>query len=166
MHDAQCRVCGNHALSPANLDVVTPILAGWWSRVGATLIDAVIFVVPTFVLVLTLGSVLGGLASIVAQAIYTVTLQTRADGQTIGNRVARTRVRDALSGHVISRSQALVRWAIIASYNLLASVSSPKSGALVLWMCLFALADCLYPLFNERKQTLHDRIARTIVVRA
>jgi uncharacterized RDD family membrane protein YckC len=29
-----------------------------------------------------------------------------------------------------------------------------------------AIIDCLFPLLNPRKQTLHDRLAGTIVVRA
>jgi uncharacterized RDD family membrane protein YckC len=161
--DDVCRVCGTTALRANPFDTVSPILAGWWSRV------ALVLFVPTLVLSLLLGNVLGVLASIATQAIYMISLQTRLEGQTLGNRAARTRVRDALTGQVITRGQGLIRWMVIAVYSVASTVASAVASAgttPLLTISLLGLADCLYPLFNERKQTIHDRIARTIVVRA
>ncbi len=163
--DNGCRVCGTPA-TPANaLDVATPVLAGWWSRVAATLIDTLVLLIPTLVLVLLLGNVLGEIGALLAQATYMVALQSRPDGQTLGNRAAQTRVRDALTGHVITRGQGSLRWLVIALYSVLSTVSSAGTKPLVA-VSLIGVADCLYPLFNSRKQTIHDRLARTIVVRA
>jgi len=164
--DNVCRVCGSPALEAGSLDTVSPILAGWWSRVWATLIDSIIFVMPTLVFVLLLGNILGEITAVGAQAVYMVILQIQPDGQTLGNRAAQTRVRDALTGQVISRGQAVVRWAVIAIYSVLATTSSTGLDTLTGVVIVIALADCLYPLFNPRKQTIHDRVARTIVVRA
>jgi uncharacterized RDD family membrane protein YckC len=134
--------------------------------VWATLIDSIIFVMPTLVFVLLLGNILGEITAVGAQAVYMVILQIQPDGQTLGNRAAQTRVRDALTGQVISRGQAVVRWAVIAIYSVLATTSSTGLDTLTGVVIVIALADCLYPLFNPRKQTIHDRVARTIVVRA
>src|ERR1035437_8563917 len=84
--DNVCRVCGSRATDVV-FDSVTPILAGWWSRVGATLLDSVILVVPTLVLVLLLGNLFGEIAAIAAEASYLIILQTQPDGQTLGNRM-------------------------------------------------------------------------------
>ncbi len=159
-----CRVCGTPAVRPDPFDTATPILAGWWSRVAATLVDALVLFVPTLILALLLGNVLGVLASIATQAIYMISMQTKPDGQTLGNRAAHTRVRDALTGQVISNGQGLVRWLVIAVYSVASTLSTAGTMPL-LTISLLGLADCLYPLFNVRKQTIHDRIARTIVVR-
>ncbi|HEY5302797.1 MAG TPA: RDD family protein [Acidimicrobiales bacterium] len=162
--DDVCRVCGTPALYADPFDTASPILAGWWSRVTATLIDALVLFVPTLILALLLGNVLGVLASVAAQAIYMISMQTKPDGQTLGNRAARTRVRDALTGQVITNGQGLVRWLVIAVYSVASTLSTAGTTPL-LAISLLGLADCLYPLFNARKQTIHDRIARTIVVR-
>jgi uncharacterized RDD family membrane protein YckC len=164
--DNVCRVCGSPALDAGSRDTVSPILAGWWSRVAATLTDSFILVMPTLVFILLLGNILGEITTIGAQAVYMVILQSQPDGQTLGNRLAQTRVRDALTGQVISRGQAVVRWAVIAIYSVLATTSSTGLGTITGTVSVIALADCLYPLFNPRKQTIHDRVARTIVVRA
>jgi uncharacterized RDD family membrane protein YckC len=142
------------------------VLAGWWSRVGATLIDSLVLIVPTLLLDLLLGNLLGQIVAIGVQAAYMISLQTKPSGQTLGNRALQTRVRDSLTGHTISVRQAALRWAFIAVYGVLEIVSSAGSNSLTVFVSLLALADCLYPLFNSRRQTLHDRLAHTIVVRA
>lgn len=164
--DAVCRVCGTAVHGAVTNEAVSTVLAGWWSRVGATVIDSLILIMPTLVLDLLLGNLLGQVVAIGVQAVYMIGLQTQPSGQTLGNRALQTRVRDSLTGHTISMRQAAVRWAFIAVYGVLEVFSSAGSSSLTLLVSLLALADCLYPLFNPRKQTIHDRIARTIVVRA
>src|ERR1035437_1218056 len=162
--DTVCRICGSRATDVV-FDSVTPILAGWWGRVGATLLDSVILVLPTLVLVLLLGNLFGEIAAIAAEASYLIILQTQPDGQTLGNRMVQTRVRDALTGHVITRRQAAIRWVVVAVYAVLVTLPSTGSHSFTVSVSVLAVADCLYPLFNARKQTIHDRIAHTIVVR-
>lgn len=164
--DEVCRVCGTPAITDANVDLTSPILAGWWRRVVATLVDSVVLFAPTVLLVVLLGNALGAIAAIAAQAVYLITLHTASDGQTMGNRLAQTRVRDALTGQPLTRRQAVLRWVLIGAYGLLGTLSSNPHGAFALAVSLLAVADCLYPLFNVRHQTIHDRLARTIVVRA
>jgi uncharacterized RDD family membrane protein YckC len=85
-------------------------------------------------------------------------------GQTIGNRVALTRVRDAASGQGVTMVQALKRWAFVAAYQLVVLI---VAGQYALYVLLVVIAiDDLTPLFNHRKQTLHDKFASTIVVMA
>ena len=162
---ATCRVCGTPVLADTRTDAVTTVLAGWWSRVGATIIDSLVLVVPTLVLDLLLGSLIGQIVAVGVQAAYMIGLQTKPAGQTLGNRALQTRVRDALTGRTISVRQAAVRWGFIAFYGVLEVLSSTGASSLTAAVSLLALADCLYPLFNPRKQTIHDRLARTIVVR-
>ncbi len=164
--DAVCRVCGTPVHATVDNDAVSSVLAGWWSRVGATLIDSLVLIVPTLMLDLVLGNLVGQIVAIGVQAAYMISLQTKPSGQTLGNRAVQTRVRDSLTGHVITVRQAAIRWAFIAVYGILEILSSTGSSTLTVSVSLLALADCLYPLVNPRKQTIHDRIARTIVVRA
>lgn len=164
IEDTVCVVCGVPARDVDALDAVTPVLAGWGSRVGATVIDTIVLIAPTLVLVLLLGNRLGDVAALATQGAYMVVLLTSPDGQTVGNRAMRTRVRDELTGYTITRRQALVRWAVIAIYGVLGTV--PSAGPLfAASVSVVALTDCLYPFFNARNQTIHDRLARTIVVR-
>ncbi len=166
VESATCRVCGTHVAGVGAPDVVSTVLAGWWSRVGATVIDSLVLLIPTLVLDVVLGTFFGQIMAIALQAAYMIGLQTKPAGQTLGNRALQTRVRDALTGGVITVRQASVRWGFIAFYAVLEILSSTGSSSLTATVSLVALADCLYPLFNVRKQTIHDRLARTIVVRA
>ena len=170
MNGANCPVCGRTLPGNAHgqIDTTTGLmLAGWWRRVGATFGDDLILIIPTLVVASIFaqldGNVVGALVALVLEGIYMVKLLSSARGQTIGNRVAATRVRSAGNGQAISLSQAFKRWGFIAVYSAIELASSPASIYIV---ALIALVDNLYPLYDARNQTLHDKFAGTIVVLA
>jgi len=164
VHDSFCPVCGTPA--PTNPDAPSAVrLSGWWRRVGATVVDNLILLVPTMVVFLVVdavaGSIAGAIAGIVIQGIYQVKLLAMPQGQTLGNRMVGTQVRDALTGLAITNQQALRRWGLVAIYS---SFELAGTSGVAIAVSLVGAVDCLYPLFNERKQTVHDRFAGTIVV--
>jgi len=75
--------------------------------------------------------------------------------------VTATRVRDAVTGERITKQQSMTRWFAMTVYGLVLVFGS--NLALLAYVAIY-LTDNLYPLFNPRKQTIHDRIAGTIVV--
>ena len=129
--------------------------------------DNAILVIPTlavFTLLNAVGnSLLGILGVLIMQALYIIGMLSSAKGQTLGNRVASSRVVRATDGGRVTTQQVCVRGAIVAAYSIPAAFSTSSNFSL--GISIFALVDCLYPLFNERKQTWHDRIAGTVVVR-
>jgi uncharacterized RDD family membrane protein YckC len=150
-------------------DEVTGLrLGGWWRRVGAAFSDNVILLLPSYAMFALFGAVggliVGFLASVALRGIYQVRLLGTERGQTIGNRIAVTCVRDATTGNPLTRQQSTRRWLFIALYQVIASVLAGRYALPVL--LVFMAADDLYPLFNARNQTLHDRFANTIVVMA
>ena len=151
-------------MSPVDDSSSPVVLAGWWRRVGATFSDGLILIIPTYFATLLVQAVAGALVAVLAglaiEGVYMVYFLSSPSGQTIGNRVAATRVRDALTGHIITRQQAVKRWGLVALYGLLLPV-----GGVIMYVAFMAwLVDILYPLFSPRKQTLHDLYAGTIVV--
>lgn len=156
-----CPICG------ATTPTTTPraiSYSGWWRRVGATLADSLILLIPTSVIIGLFGwknSWYESLTNIAIQGAYMFFMLTRPSGQTIGNQVVGTRVRDASTMRRITPSQALQRWGLVAVYSL----PSVFDSALVPITVAAALADAFYPLFNARKQTWHDRVAGTVVLR-
>ena len=82
------------------------------------------------------------------------------EGQTIGNRVAKTRVVDALTGVIPTRQQAFRRWLPFALIQALGIVAS----FVLIPLSLFIVVDYLLPLFDKQKQTLHDKFAGTLVL--
>ena len=159
-----CPVCG--AAAPDHPAASTPPYAGWWQRAGATVVDNLVLLIPTYIVFL-LGDAVGGwllgaAAGLAVQGLYLVAMLSRPDGQTIGNRMVGTRVRDATTGLSITRQQAMRRWVVIGVYSALELAGTTNYAIL---LTIPALVDCLYPLFNERKQTWHDRIAGTLVLR-
>ena len=170
MNETQCPACGRTLAANAHgrIDTATGLmLAGWWRRVGATFADDLILIIPTLVVVSIFaqldGNIAGAVIGLVLQGIYMVKLLSGARGQTVGNRVVATRVRDAGNGQAINLLQAFKRWGFIAVYSAIELASSSASIYIVV---VIALIDNLYPLYDSRNQTLHDKFAGTIVVMA
>lgn len=162
----RCSVCGTLVAMTSEGFDSAPILSGWWRRVGATLVDDILLFVPTYVVIVAvtaaLGLVTGTIAGLIVQGIYMVKLLARPAGQTVGNRMVDTYVRDATTGQALTNQQVLRRWGFVAVYSLFGVTGSVLGTSIV---GIIGLVDCLYPLFNARKQTLHDRFAGTIVLR-
>ncbi len=81
--------------------------------------------------------------------LYQVTYQLRK-GQTVGKRVLRLKIVDATTGEPMGVSAARKRWGI----QVLLGFAGP--GAYI---------DGLWQLWDQQKQTLHDKAAGTVVVR-
>lgn len=145
--------------SPGALDPsLTPFgqyYAGWWLRAVAWLIDSIVVGVVVIVLNWSLGlDPLGTTATVVsfgAFVAYSALLDGGPNGQTLGRRLVGIQVRKASTGGSLGPGPAAVR----------ASVEQ---------ICYFfflipAILDNLWPLWDKRKQTWHDKVADSVVVR-
>jgi len=170
-------------------------LAGWWHRVGAYLVDGVIVTAVTlaagFPLLLQVGRryadyfdqvahagtapVLGGsaqlagdiagpmallsLIGLVVSFVYNVGF-LKGKQATPGKLLVGLRVRRRAVAGPLPWSTVLVRWVTQNWYSFLFLV--PVLGAVVR---VFPLLDDLWPLWDARRQALHDKAAGTNVVR-
>ena len=147
-------------------------LASWGSRVGATLIDWVILVIPVIVLTVIVvaiatGSdtagwvfgILGFLVFLVVVFVYAPVLMMREgkhNGQTWGKQAVGIRVvRD--SGQPMSFGWSALRE--IAVKGLAVSIAS-SILPFIPW-----LLDILWPLWDDENRALHDMVCSTHVVR-
>lgn len=131
-------------------------LAGFWIRLGAAIIDQFILNIVTVIIAGIFGQrfrpyspeVNGADAlNLLLNLAYFTYLHGTAAGQTIGNRVCGIRIADVDSGGPIPYSRALIR-------HLMSYVSALPIVLGYLWM-----------LWQPQKQTWHDMVARTLVVR-
>jgi uncharacterized RDD family membrane protein YckC len=147
-------------------------LASWGSRVGATLIDWLILIVPVAVLIalvvllafssdvgaVALG-VFSGVAYLVGVFLYAPVLMMRsgnANGATWGKQIVGIRaVRDA--GRPFDFGSALMREFVIKGL-LFGTVGGWFFG-------IPTLLDYLWPLWDDENRCLHDMVAKTHVVR-
>ena len=163
-----CSQCGHQIAKPDAIDEVTgKILAGWGLRVGATLIDFLILFIPEFILRSVLGNAIGTSIYLVVFGIYLVSMWAMGGGRSVGNRVAKTQILDASTGGLITSQQAFRRYMFLELYaivNLYGAVENVSIVALL--AVIYGGVDVLFPLFDVRKQTLHDKFAKTIVVMA
>ena len=179
-----CPNCGhpNAALVPAtDAPPGAVAYASWGARVGAYLIDAIVIGVPSGIVAAILG--VGFAASnklrvdpvtgrvvldrspgffagffvtllivLAAGVLYKVLMEGSPRGQTLGKMALGIRVRDAQTGGQITYGKAALRWFV----------------AWVLWVALYigGIIDALFPLWDPKKQALHDKAAGTIVVQA
>jgi uncharacterized RDD family membrane protein YckC len=148
-------------------------LAGWGSRFGAFVIDALILLVPAVILTVIVvaiaaGSdtgaivtgILGFLAYLVVAFIYAPVLMSRDgqnNGQTWGKQMLSIRVvRD--NGEAMGFGWAALRE--IAVKGLAVGIAS-SIIPVIPW-----LLNYLWPLWDDQNRALHDMIVSTHVVRA
>lgn len=128
--------------------------ASWGSRVGAYLIDAIVLTavfLAVGVLLRHAGSGVILAVAIAIQAAYFTFFHGSERGQTLGKRALGIAVRGADDGGRISYAQALGRYVVVLAFSF---------GFVVL-----TIVDDLWPLRDARRQALHDKVARTVVVR-
>jgi uncharacterized RDD family membrane protein YckC len=154
-------------------------LAGWWSRVGAALLDGLIVGVGGLVLLAIVGAVFSagffasdtaGIVSVViglmlafsafavVALLYAPFMMARTDGQTLGKRAMRIRV-VRVSGEPMTFGWAMLR-EVAVKWLLFGVVGSSTTFGLA-W-----LADVLWPLWDDENRALHDLIAGTRVVKS
>ena len=135
--------------------------AGWWYRVGATIIDGLLVGVVTGIITGVIGFGLTSTAfngrffgryglELVVEVLY-VAAMLSARGQTLGMMAVGTRIADAGSGQAVGFGRAAGRTVLF----------------IVAWWLLLipGLVDVLWPLWDGRNQTLHDKLVNTVIVR-
>ena len=162
------RVCAC-ARTRREVDVAPPY-AAWGQRAVALLIDAVLAIVFAFTLPLGVGLVVSLVKMIDPSAVpsrdtyfqYVVAgvwaipvaywVIGNAIGQTLGKKIMRIRVRREDADAPIGFFPSLVRYIVTL---LLAAL-----------FLIPGILDGLWPLYDPKKQSLHDRVVGSIVVRA
>jgi uncharacterized RDD family membrane protein YckC len=159
-----------------------PLYQTFRPRLFALLIDNLLVFVAVFVFLLPLQNAgagaqsAAGVALVFAVHAYFVIAHWRF-GKTVGKHLTRVRVRDAGTGEGLGLGQSLMRSAPFITASVLdiaingpnpmdvpASVP-PASHALNVALLLFVGAEIAVLLGSERRQSIHDRLAATVVVR-
>jgi uncharacterized RDD family membrane protein YckC len=132
-------------------------LASWGTRVGATLIDwaaSMAVVIAGFVLALILGAISSSLGILVGLVVYLAafavsiyfTYMTGACGQSPGKKVMGIKVVSEETGQVIGGGLGIVRGLAHFVDSIIFSVGY------------------LFPLWDPKRQTLADKIMKTVVL--
>jgi uncharacterized RDD family membrane protein YckC len=153
------------------------VLAGWWSRVGAAMIDGLIVGVGGILLVIlitapfsvgffandgvgaasvALGLILAVICTSIAALLYAPALMARTNGKTVGRMATGIRVVRA-NGKPIDFGFAMLRE--VAVKTLLFGLVATLTGGLSF------LADSLWPLWDEENRALHDFVVDTRTIR-
>ncbi len=155
-------------------------LAEWWKRVVAIIIDGLIIGLPAQIvgnilfgsmfaasqptinpqtgqpeispgffaaLLATMGALI--LANLILSAVYSIYLHS-SRGQTVGKMAMKIKVVDMQTGELIPYGRAGIRWLVQQVLGLLCGIG--------------ALVDGLWPLWDDKRQALHDKPANTVVV--
>ena len=146
------------------MDVADNELAGWGRRLAALLVDIVVLG-----LVISVALLAGGMSAddlrdrirdgetlivvvlfLIPEAIYNTAL-IGSRSQTFGKMALGIKVVDAESHSPIGYARAFRRWISTAALRALFTVPT--------------VVDHLWPLRDRRNQALHDKFARSVVVR-
>jgi uncharacterized RDD family membrane protein YckC len=173
-----CPNCG-HPRTPAE-SVVTQQAASayaeWWQRAVALIIDTVVIGIPAAILIAlvgisTIGNLtttdqfgndtlnatavrhlaLGALIAFGIGIVYRTILEGSARGQTVGKMAMGIAVKDLDDGGSIGYARAFGRWLV----------------GYILWVIIYipGIVDLLFPLWDSKRQTLHDKAVRSVVLR-
>jgi uncharacterized RDD family membrane protein YckC len=137
-------------------------LAGWWKRVGASLVDFLVLVPILIVVSIVLVKaqpITALLVSFVLEFMYLSLMWTKRNGQTVGAKAVGIRV-VAADGSPMTPEMAYRRAAVYQLFNVGSSMKwvLQPLGTIALFL------NVLWPLWDPQKQTLHDKAAGTIVV--
>lgn len=154
------------------------VLAGWWSRAGAQVIDGLIVGIGGILLTIAITApfsigffageevgivsiVVGLMIAVVCVSIvallYAPAMMARTNGQTLGRMVTGIRVVRA-KGEPMTFGFAMLRE--VAVKTLLFGIAGSLTAGLA------QLADYLWPLWDEENRALHDFIVDTRVIKA
>ena len=153
--------------------------AGWGTRLGGYLIDAIIFIPVLVVLYVVLRhthtlevhlmtrrngthvrrsvSLLAPLITAGLFVIYATVMYGGARGQTVGMMAVGVRVVRDEAHDALGYGRALWRASVEQFLRILATVTVILG---IIW-----LLDMLFPLWDKKRQTLHDKLAKTVVLR-
>jgi uncharacterized RDD family membrane protein YckC len=138
-------------------------LAGWPIRVGASLLDSLILMIPTFVGIISalvidgdqeeLGSgggiaMVGGFFVAFLVWVWNRVIQQGRTGQSFGKKLTGLKVVDAQTGQLIGMGKNLGREVCAQIFNQ------------------FCILNVLWPLWDDKQQTWHDKVVSDIVIRA
>lgn len=151
------------------------VLAHWWKRVVAAIIDGAILTIPSYIIVALFGIGFSSNATIdpvtgeleggsgfiagflvmfavlfLVGVAYQVILNGGPRGQTVGKMVMKIQVRDEATGGPIGYGKAFIRW--IVALLLQAACYVP------------GIVDVLFPLWDPKRQTIHDKAANSLVI--
>ena len=153
-------------------------LASWGKRVGAAIIDGLVIGIPSYILMFALGvgafqaaeveldpvtgEITSGGGGFIATLLLSVLIVTAIGiayqvyfngserGQTVGKMALKIQVRDEQTGGPLGYGKAALRWLVAAAL----------SGA-----CgIGGLLDVLWPLWDDKRQTIHDKAGGSVVI--
>jgi uncharacterized RDD family membrane protein YckC len=156
-------------------------LAGYWWRVLGYIIDAIILVVVALPFrAAHLGHDASSIISAVIAFVYLGAFLTLMNGQTLGMRAVSLRCVDDASRSTLARNQVLKRTSLycllllINGFYTVKTYTNPTSHqrlvqgqheGLLIVLYLPLLLDLLWPIWDKKNQTLHDKFASTVVLR-
>jgi len=129
-------------------------LAGWWRRVGAHLLDGLIIGVPTNIIFAVVassdnvGAIIAAYLFIMAISLGYVIFMIGSKGQTLGKMAAGVKI-------VRDGSPAPIGYGLATGRLFATFLSWIPCGLGYFW-----------PLWDDKNQTFHDKIASTVAVRA
>jgi uncharacterized RDD family membrane protein YckC len=140
--------------SPGLVDDHGRPLAEWWQRVVALLIDVAVLLVPGLVLALAAGGLfMGSVLNLALGSAYYGLLNGGVRGQTVGKKALNIQVREATTGGPLGVERAVVRYLVDGIAGFLPA------------LLVFNLLDGLWPLWDTRRQALHDKLVNSVVIK-
>ncbi len=168
---------GAYGYAPVPVDRFGRPLADWWQRLLAIIMDALIIGIPRAVVTAVIigsvssgggifstdwraGAIIAGILFAIIGVAYFALLNGSERGQTVGQMALGIAVRDEATGGPIDPQRAGLR--ILVLYPGIIVGWIPILGGIAdLWTLIAGLS----PLWDNRRQGFHDKVAHTDVIK-
>jgi uncharacterized RDD family membrane protein YckC len=142
-------------------------LAGFWIRFGGALIDGILLGIVNQIVGAATNSSIASIIALVISAGYFIYFHS-SGGQSLGQKAVKVKVIDQANGGLLDTTRAGTRWLVanIASFGFLLVILLGGFGVVLGLIIAFAsLLGYLWMLWDPNKQTWHDKVAKSVVVK-
>lgn len=135
------------------------------SRIGARIIDAIIVGFITLILVWVVGGYIGGVIGILIGFAYDAGL-TATQGATLGKKMLGLGVLSEVdNAYPPGWGPAATRWAVTGALSAIGALVPALNNPLGLIVAIIALVSLFFLFTDDRRKTVWDRAAKTVVVK-
>jgi len=189
-----CSVCGQPTsgsvaplapmprLAPNETLPVGIQLAGFWWRVLGLVADVILIglIISLPLRSTNVNTYVSSYIDVAVVFVYGTICLARFKGQTIGMRLVRTRCVDVVTHAQMSAAQVVRRTGLHSLFILLAAsyhytlylnptakekILNNHNSEIAFLFAIPLIVDLLWPIWDKRNQTLHDKFANTLLVR-
>jgi uncharacterized RDD family membrane protein YckC len=141
--------------------------ASWWARLGAEILDSLVVGIPMGIALSIIGASSNVRTVVIPLAlfVYNTLLDGGPTGQTVGKRAAGITARADETAGPLGLRRGAVRSSLVLALAIIGNYRLGDDDSFLVTLNVLAVVDGLWPLWDPRRQSWHDKLAGSVVLR-